>query len=71
MESRFSILKSFKDVKRLVKACLKTGVACVDFETNAESIYNKTFKPTILSVTFQVGSGVSICLLYTSDAADE
>ena len=62
MESRFSILKSFKDVKRLVKACLKTGVACVDFETNAESIYNKTFKPTILSVTFQVGSGVSIPL---------
>jgi len=47
-----------------VKACLKTGIASVDFETNAEGIYNKTFKPTILSVTFQVGSGVSIPLCH-------
>jgi hypothetical protein len=58
MESRYDIIKSFSQVKRLVKACLKTGIASVDFETNAEGIYNKTFKPTILSVTFQVGSGV-------------
>ena len=56
MESRYDIIKSFSQVKRLVKACLKTGIASVDFETNAEGIYNKTFKPTILSVTFQVGS---------------
>ena len=47
-----------------MKACLKTGIASVDFETNAEGIYNKTFKPTILSVTFQVGSGVSIPLCH-------
>lgn len=64
MESRYDIIKSFSQVKRLVKACLKTGMASVDFETNAEGIYNKTFKPTILSVTFQVGSGVSIPLCH-------
>lgn len=64
MEPRYDIIKSFSQVKRLVKACLKTGIASVDFETNAEGIYNKTFKPTILSVTFQVGSGVSIPLCH-------
>lgn len=64
MESRYDIIKSFSQVKRLVKACLKTGIASVDFETNEEGIYNKTFKPTILSVTFQVGSGVSIPLCH-------
>lgn len=64
MESRYDILKSFSQVKRLVKACLRTGIASVDFETNAECIYNKSFKPTILSVTFQVGSGVSIPLCH-------
>lgn len=64
MESRYAIIKSFSQVKRLVKACLKTGIASVDFETNAEGIYNKTFKPTILSITFQVGSGVSIPLCH-------
>ena len=31
--------------------------ASVDFETNAEPLYNKSFKPTILSVTFQPGFG--------------
>ena len=64
MESRYDIIKSFSQVKWLVKACLKTGIASVDFETNAEGIYNKTFKPTILSITFQVGSGVSIPLCH-------
>ena len=64
MESRYAIIKSFSQVKRLVKACLKTGIASVDFETNAEGIYNKTFKPIILSITFQVGSGVSIPLCH-------
>ena len=64
MESRYDIIKSFSQVKQLVKACLKTGIASVDFETNAEGIYNKTFKPTILSITFQVGSGVSIPLCH-------
>lgn len=64
MESRYAIIKSFSQVKKLVKACLKTGIASIDYETNAEGLYNKTFRPTILSVTFQVGSGVSIPLCH-------
>lgn len=64
MESKYAIIKSFSQVKKLVKACLKTGIASIDYETNAEGIYNKTFRPTILSVTFQVGSGVSIPLCH-------
>lgn len=64
MESRYKIIRNFKELKRLVKACVRTGIASVDFETNAESIYNHSFKPTILSVTFQVGSGCSIPLCH-------
>lgn len=64
MESRYAIIKSFSQVKKLVKACMKTGIVSIDYETNAEGIYNKTFRPTILSVTFQVGSGVSIPLCH-------
>ena len=60
MESRYAIIKSFSQVKKLVKACLKTGIASIDYETNAEGIYNKTFRPTILSESYQVGSRVSI-----------
>lgn len=41
MESRYAIIKSFSQVKKLVKACLKTGIASIDYETNAEGIYNK------------------------------
>lgn len=62
MESRYRIIKTFKELKRLIQACLKTGIASVDFETNGESIYNHSFKPTILSVSFQPGSGCSIPL---------
>lgn len=46
----------------MVKACIETGYASVDFETNAQGIYNNAFRPTILSVTFEAGSGCSIPL---------
>lgn len=62
MKTRYHIIKNRNELEKLVEACLKTGYASVDFETNAEPIYNDTFKPTILSVTFQPGSGVSIPL---------
>lgn len=62
MESRYYKIKTFKEVKRLIKACLKTGYCCYDFETNAKPIYVKDFTPTILSITFQAGSGISIPL---------
>lgn len=62
METRYHIIKSFKELQQLVKACKKTGYCCFDYETNAEPLYKDTFKPTLLSVTFQPGSGVSIPL---------
>ena len=55
----------------MVEACLNTGYASVDFETNAEGIYKDTFKPTILSVSFQVGSGCSIPLQHFDESVKE
>lgn len=62
METKYKIITNKQDLKKLIQCCKQTGYASVDFETNAESIYNKSFKPTILSVTFQPGFGCSIPL---------
>ena len=62
MQTRYHIIKSLAELKKLISACKKTGYACVDFETNAEPIYNHSFKPTIVSVTFMPGFGCSIPL---------
>ena len=62
MQTRYHIIKSQAELKKLISACKKTGYACVDFETNAEPIYNHSFKPTIISVTFMPGFGCSIPL---------
>lgn len=62
METKYHIISSYKELDKLIEACLYTGYASIDYETNAEKIYNKDFKPTILSVTFQPGSGCSIPL---------
>lgn len=62
MRTKFKILTTLEEVKRLIKACITTGYCSFDFETNAEPIYRDTFKPTILSISFQPGSGCSIPL---------
>lgn len=62
MRTKYRIIKTEEELNKLIKCCKETGYACIDFETNAEPIYNKTFKPTILSVTFQPGFGCSIPL---------
>lgn len=62
METKYKIITNKQEVKKLIQCCKQTGYASVDFETNAEPIYNKSFKPTILSVTFQPGFGCSIPL---------
>lgn len=71
MFTRYKIIRSFKELKQLVEACLNTGYASVDFETNAEGIYKNTFKPTILSVSFQVGSGCSIPLQHFDESVKD
>lgn len=62
METKYRIITNKQELKKLIQCCKQTGYASVDFETNAEPLYNKSFKPTILSVTFQPGFGCSIPL---------
>lgn len=62
METKYKIITNKQELKKLIQCCKQTGYASVDFETNAEPLYNKSFKPTILSVTFQPGFGCSILL---------
>lgn len=62
MKTICKIISNYKELDRLIKLCKVTGYACIDFETNAEKIYNHDFKPTILSVTCMPGYGYSIPL---------
>lgn len=62
METRYHIIKNKRELKKLIDCCKSTGYACCDYETNAEPIYNKGFKPTILSVSWMPGFGASIPL---------
>lgn len=62
METRYKILTTHDEVKKLVKCCKRTRYCCFDFETNASPIYNSTFKPTIISISYMPGFGCSIPL---------
>lgn len=62
METRYTIIRNKRELKKLIACCKATGYACCDYETNAEPIYNKSFKPTILSVSWMPGFGASIPL---------
>lgn len=62
METRYHIIKNKKELKKLIACCKATGYACCDYESNAKPIYNKDFKPTILSVSWMPGFGASIPL---------
>jgi DNA polymerase-1 len=62
METRYTIIRNKRELKKLIDCCKATGYACCDYETNAEPIYNRGFKPTILSVSWMPGFGASIPL---------
>nr|UWF99034.1 MAG: DNA polymerase family A [Bacteriophage sp.] len=49
-------------LKKVIELCKYTGYASVDYETDGSPIYNKGFKPTILSVSWMPGFGASIPL---------
>jgi DNA polymerase I-like protein with 3'-5' exonuclease and polymerase domains len=49
-------------LKKVIELCKYTGYASVDYETDGSPIYNKSFKPTILSVSWMPGFGASIPL---------
>lgn len=62
MGTRYKIIRNKRELKKLIACCKATGYACCDYETNAEPIYNKSFKPIILSVSWMPGFGASIPL---------
>lgn len=62
METRYHIIKNKKELKKLIACCKATGYACCDYETDGSPIYNRGFKPTILSVSWMPGFGASIPL---------
>lgn len=62
MRSSYYIVKSLEEVKKVIQSCKETGYCCFDYETNAQPLYMHTFTPTLLSITFQVGSSVQIPL---------
>lgn len=62
METRYTIIRNKRELKKLIACCKSTGYACCDYETDGSPIYNKSFKPTILSVSWMPGFGASIPL---------
>lgn len=62
METRYHLIRNKRELKKLIACCKATGYASVDYETNGSPIYNKSFKPTILSVSWMPGFGASIPL---------
>lgn len=62
METRYHIIRNKRELKKLIACCKATGYASVDYETDGSPIYNRGFKPTILSVSWMPGLGASIPL---------
>ena len=62
MQTRYVIIKNKRMLKKVFNLCKYTGYASVDYETDGSPIYNKSFKPTILSVSWMPGFGASIPL---------
>lgn len=62
--SKYYVIDSDDDLDRLIQACKKTRVIAYDFETTGLKKFNKDFKATLLSITFQAGSSIIIPLLH-------
>lgn len=62
MQTRYVIIKNKRMLKKVIELCKYTGYASVDYETDGSPLYNKGFKPTILSVSWMPGFGASIPL---------
>lgn len=60
--TRYKIITTRSELKELIEACKYTRYCCFDFETSGQPLYNEGFYPTILSVSFQVGSSIIIPL---------
>jgi len=56
MKSVYRICRSLEEVKKVISYCKVTGYASVDFETTGSNPRDPNFYPTIIGVSFQVGS---------------
>jgi len=56
MPSVYKIVKTEKEVNKLIKYCKQTGYCTFDFETTGLEFYMEDKYPTVLGVSFQIGS---------------
>lgn len=56
MPSIYKIVKTKKQVRKLIEYCKQTGYASIDFETSGHDFHSELGYPTILGVSFQPGS---------------
>ncbi len=52
----FKLISSDAELDQLIAHCKQTGYACIDFETNGLEFHDPEKYPTILGVSFQIGS---------------
>jgi DNA polymerase-1 len=52
----YKIIRTEKELDKLIAFCKQTGYACIDFETTSTEFQNPNEYPTILGVSFQPGS---------------
>jgi DNA polymerase I len=64
MRTVYRIVETEKQLNNLIKWVKETGVCSVDFETNGYPVYDDNFRPTILGVSFQIGSAWIIPLAH-------
>lgn len=69
--TKYHIIKSIHELNLLIRACKKTKYACIDFETTGLRMFDASFVPTMLSVTFQAGSSVIIPLRHEGSPLSE
>ena len=62
-EVPFTWVRDYETMEKLCDYCIEAGLCCFDFETTSLGVHNDiNFKPTLLSVSFQMGHGYVIPL---------
>lgn len=62
--NKFKIVTTWDELRTLVKHCISTRYASIDFETTGTNAMYPGSKPTILGVSFQIGSSWIIPLAH-------
>lgn len=62
--SQFKIIKTLDEVHELIQYCKQTKYCSLDFETTGLKYYEKSELPTVLGVSFQIGSAWVIPLAH-------